>query len=98
MVRLNLDDDAADAVDKQGRADQVGSNGVDAAIEEVAPNGVADSLTMQRGRGIAKRWRARRSKLGLRWNSRFSCQGPCAPPRPLRGPPSLGIRARTGLD
>ena len=36
MVRLDLDNDAADAVDQEGRADQIGGDLMDAAVEERA--------------------------------------------------------------
>jgi hypothetical protein len=37
VVRLDLHDPAADAVDEQGDADQVGRDVVDAAREELTP-------------------------------------------------------------
>src|SRR5262245_25441292 len=39
MIGLDLDDLAADAVEKHRRADQVGRHRVDAAVEEVAGEG-----------------------------------------------------------
>src|SRR5690606_6146911 len=43
MIGLHLDDDAADAVDQQGRADQVGSDIMHAAPEKRAREGFAES-------------------------------------------------------
>ena len=34
VIGLDLDDDAADAIDQQGRADQIGRDLVDAAVKE----------------------------------------------------------------
>ena len=53
MIGLDLDDDAADAVDQQRRADQVGRHLVHAAGEELrAFSGVAAAFWQWFGAGI----------------------------------------------
>ena len=54
VIGLDLDDDAADALEQQRRADQFGRDLVDAAVEEALaqPGGIGSASTVTR-QGIA---------------------------------------------
>ena len=84
VVRLHLDDPAADTVDEQRRSDQFGSNLMDAPREEVTPQHSPASRT---GAAPEMRPRAAGSPRRMRSHLRRSRSARSSPTRahPLRG-------------